>query len=390
MKIAMIGQKGIPTLYGGIERHVEELSIKLAEKNHDIFIYSRKWYTPKEIKEYKGVKIIHTKNLKTKHLDTITHTFTSTMHAIFKLKPDVIHYHGVGPSLLAWIPKLFSRKIKVVSTFHCIDRYHQKWGWFARTFLLLGEKASCAFPHQTISVSKTIQNYCINEYKNIPNLIPNGVSQPKNNTDNKILEELELEPQKYLVMISRLIKHKGAHYLIPAWQIALAKNPEIFADMKLVIVGGASFSDNYVAKLKLIAKNDNSIIFAGWQNGDNLDSLYQNSLMLIHPSENEGLPITVLQAMAHAKPVLVSNIPEHQEVIEDSKYWFENTNIVDLSEKITELIKDKESLEKTGLKNKKISEERYNWNIITKQTEDIYKDITLSEMEDLVPEFYTI
>ena len=139
MKIAMIGQKGIPTLFGGIERHVEKISCSLArKKNREVFIYARSYYTPKKIKKFKGVNVIHLPSIQTKHLDTISNVFFASWRAIFKIKADVIHYHGIGPTLCLWIPKLFSPKTKVVFTFHCRDYFHKKWGWLARFALRFG------------------------------------------------------------------------------------------------------------------------------------------------------------------------------------------------------------------------------------------------------------
>src|SRR3989339_1395132 len=245
MRIAMIGQKGIPALYGGIERHVEDLSRELARQGHDILVYARSWYTPQAITNYRGVKIIHTPSWHTKHLDAITHTFFSTLHAI-RQKPDIIHYHGVGPSLLSWLPRILSPRTKVIATFHCIDRYHQKWGWLARTILRLGEKTACLFPHQTISVSKTIEKYCQNEFNQFTVHIPNGVEKNDRPVGSSLLYQWNLEPNKYLLAVTRLVKHKGMHYLIDAWQIARQQHPELLSDHKLVIAGDSAFTDNYV------------------------------------------------------------------------------------------------------------------------------------------------
>ncbi len=370
MKIFMIGQKGIPAIYGGIERHVEELSVELAKQSHDVVVYAREWYTPKNIATYHGVRIVHTPTLRTKHFDAIFHTFTSTIHALFQ-KADVIHYHGVGPALLSWIPRIFSPKTKVVVTMHCLDRYHQKWGFLARFMLRMGEWMGCVFAHQAISVSKTIQNYCLNEYQKSTAYIPNGVvpAEPQNCS---LIDQWDIAPGKYLLMVSRLVKHKGAHYLLEAWQFARQQNPELLKDYKLVIVGDAAFTDDYVAQLRHIARGDNSIIFTGWQKGRALDELYANSTMLVHPSENEGLPITVLQAMSHARPVLVSDISEHKEVISDERFWFSNTNIISLAQKITELMQNPELLKEKGIKNKALVEKNYNWKDITKQTIALY------------------
>jgi glycosyltransferase involved in cell wall biosynthesis len=370
MKILFIGQKGIPAVYGGIERHVEELAAELVKQGHEVFAYARKWYTPASLKEHRGIKIIHTPTVRTKHLDAIFHTFVSTVHALF-IKPDVIHFHGVGPSLLSWIPRILAPKTKVIATFHCIDRYHQKWGLFARIMLSLGEKAACVFPHQTIAVSKVIQKYCLNEFSKNTVFNPNGVVI-ESAVDKQTIAKWDLVPNKYVLMVSRLVKHKGAHYLIDAWQMAKRQYPELTADLKLVIVGGSSFTDDYVKYLRALAGNDQSIVFTDWQSGEPLNALYANCLMLAHPSENEGLPITVLQAMAGGRPVLVSDIAEHQEVISDGRFWFTNTSAYSLAEKIVELIKNPAMLQEAGEKNLLIVKNHYQWDDIAKKTIDIY------------------
>ncbi len=372
MKIAMIGQKGVPAIFGGIEKHVEELGAQLAKK-HEVLVYARNWYTPKNVTEFKGMKIVHRTTLHTKHLDAIVHTFISTLDAIFMQKADVIHYHGVGPSLLSFIPRILSPKTKVISTFHCIDRYHQKWNWFARLMLAMGEKASCKFAHQTIAVSKTIQNYALNEYKCYTAYNPNGVTPVQTIIGDEYLKEFGLEKGKYLAMISRLVAHKGAHYLIKAYKNAKAKNPQLLKNYKLAIVGDGAFTDKYVEYLHRLAENDKDIVFTGNQSGNKLEELYANAKMLVHPSENEGLPITVLQAMSHGLPTLVSDIPEHQEVINDSHFWFTNASILSLTNKIINLLEKPELLESAGEKNKQTVEKNYAWEDIAKKTESIYQ-----------------
>lgn len=371
----MIGQKGIPAAYGGIERHVEELSVRLAKQGQEVLVYARAWFSPKKITEYQGVKIIHTPTIHTKHLDAIVHTFISTLHAIFISKPDIIHYHGVGPALLAWIPRVFAPRVKVVVTFHCIDRHHQKWGWFARKMLALGELAACRFPHETIAVSQTIRTYCLNEYAKLTTYIPNGATRVDEIPGDDKLEKMNLTSEKYLLMVSRLVKHKGAHYLIPAWQQARATAPELFAGYKLAIVGGGVFTDRYVDELKKLAADDDSIVFTGWKDGEALSQLYAHCKFLVHPSENEGLPLTVMQAMVNARAVLVSDISEHKEIVPDHNFWFMNANINSLSGKIIELMKNPAMLAEAGNKNCQFVAKYFNWNDIAKNTEKLYENL---------------
>jgi glycosyltransferase involved in cell wall biosynthesis len=102
MKIALIGQKGIPARSGGIERHVEELSVRLAKAGHEVYVYSRKHYTQYQDKQYKGVNLIYLPSLRTKHLDAITHTLFASFDAL-RRDFDIIHYQGVVPSTLSLV-----------------------------------------------------------------------------------------------------------------------------------------------------------------------------------------------------------------------------------------------------------------------------------------------
>lgn len=381
----MIGQKGIPAIHGGVERHVHDLSLKLAKKGHDVVVFSRKWYTGKnEDFELNSVKIVHTPSIYTKHLDAISHTFFSTIEAMKKKNNiDVIHYHGVGPSLLAFLPRIFSPKIKVISTFHSIDRYHKKWNFFAKWILKLGERAACKFPHKTITVSRSLENYSTNEYDVKTIYIPNGVNSVEEleNYEEILkvndLKKFNLEKDKYLVMISRLVPHKGAHNLIQAFVNLKNKYPENkkIQELKLAIVGGSAFTDKYVRDLHILASAQNDIIFTDFQSGNVLEELYAGAIALVNPSLSEGLPITVLQAMSHKKPVLVTNIAEHLELIKNPKYIFNENDVRDLEEKLYNFLsEEKENWENEGKQNLEVIHKNYTWDNIVPQIIKVYNN----------------
>lgn len=369
----MIGQKGIPTRWGGVERHVEELSKVLVADGHQVLVYARKWYTGGKVSYLPpGILVVHTPTIHTKHLDTIIHTLTSTVHALFQ-KPDVIHYHGVGPALLSFIPRLFSPRTKVVVTFHCIDRYHKKWNWFSRFMLRLGEWAACTFPHETIAVSKTIREYCLNEYHKTTTYIPNGVNK-KNVTDPQLIKQFGLTPNQYVVMVSRLVPHKGAHYLIRGWQKAKLLNPELLKNYKLAIVGASTFTDAYVNALKEISHDD--VVFSGWQDGENLDALYAQAALQVHPSENEGMPLTVLEGMAHGQAVLVSDIGEHKELIDNQAELFTSADSTSLAHKLIALLSNPTLRSALGAANKQTVTRYFSWKNIGLETIEAYKKNT--------------
>src|SRR3990172_1752401 len=172
MKIAYIGQKGIPAKWGGVESHVEELSTRLAEMGHDVDVYVRDWYTPKNLKNYKNVNLKHVPCLHAKYTDAITHSFFSSVDSAFS-KYDIVHYHAIGPAFFCWIPKI--AKHKVIVTIHRFDYEASKWGYLAKKLLKISEKISLKIPEETIVVAKYQQDY----YRTLDKetvLITNGVN----------------------------------------------------------------------------------------------------------------------------------------------------------------------------------------------------------------------
>jgi len=373
MRIAMIGQKGIPALYGGIERHVDELSKGLADLGQDVFVYCRPWYSKDRADEIDGVKLVYTPSLCSKHFDAITHTFISIIHATLK-GFDVIHIHGVGPALLSWLPKFIKPRQKVVVTFHCIDRKHQKWGIFARLMLRLGEYSACRFSDRTITVSRTLSQYCAEAYDSMTQYIPNGVTLTNAN-GSKELSQFGLEPNGYIVMVSRLVRHKGAHYLIEAYRQLKERNPGALGNKKLVFVGDSAFTDDYVKELRDMAADDQDIIFTGYQSGEALKQLFENAYVCVHPSESEGLPIAVLEAMSYGLPVIASDIPENMEVVEEAGLSFENKNIEDLVRKLEEYLPQSETLKNIGDKAREFVGQNYNWKDISREVSGLYFDL---------------
>ena len=369
MKIAFVGQKGIPMKFGGVEKHVERLAVGLSEKGHKVFVYTRPWYSNPAVKSYKGVKLVSIRSWKTKNLDAITHTFFATLD-VLKKNYDIVHYHGVGPALLAWIPKYFKKNTKVIITFHCVDRFHQKWGWFARFMLRLGEWMAIHASDDTIVVSKTLQLYTSRKYKADTVYVPNGVDCHKKVGVDRIKRKYGLQKGEYFLFLSRLVKHKGAHYLIDAYK-------KLTTDKKLVIVGDAAFTSKYVKKWKKLAGDSKKIVFTGNVSGDSQEwyELFSNAYLFVHPSESEGLPIVVLEAMSFGLPVLVSDITENMEIVGSSHgFSFKNKDVKDLKNKLQYLLGTPELVQKVGEDARKHVEIHYSWDDITQSVLRVYQD----------------
>ncbi|PIP26996.1 MAG: glycosyl transferase family 1 [Candidatus Moranbacteria bacterium CG23_combo_of_CG06-09_8_20_14_all_39_10] len=370
MKIAFIGQKGIPAKSGGVENHVENLAVELAQKGHAVFVYVRNNYTDKNLMEYKGVKLIHLPSIPTKNLDAISHTFFAIVHAIFQ-KYDVVHFHSIGPNSLNFLIKIFKPKTALIATYHCQDYLHQKWGAFARTYLKLGEYMTCKITDKTIVVTKTLQKFVRDKFKKETVVIPSGVRVAKNANTNE-LEKWGLKENEYIISVSRLIRHKGIHYLIEAFKNLEDRN--LTGGKKLVIVGDGFYTSDYVAELKKIAEVSKNIIFVGAQNGEALSQLFSHSYLFVQPSNFEGLSIALLEAMAYGKAVLVSDIAENVEAVAEAGVLFKQGDVVDLENKLAELIGNQERVNALAQAGKERAEKLYNWNELAYKIENVYKE----------------
>jgi glycosyltransferase involved in cell wall biosynthesis len=373
MKIAFIGQKGIPFTFGGIECHVDQLSRGLVRRSHESAVYVRNWYTDKKLKNYEGVSLIHIPTLKTKHLDASVHSLLSSLHAVIA-GFDIIHYHGIGPSFFSFIPRLFGKKI--VATVHRLDWATEKWGKFAKALLKTGEYVSVKIPHQTIVVSKDLKRYFKDKYNQEVIYIPNGVELPVQLAGKLIKERYNLEGRDYILFMGRLVPEKRVDWLVESFLSLAMSSPEL-KDVKLVIAGESSGTDKYVRRLKELGRRSEKIIFCGYTEGREKAEFFSNALLLVLPSYLEGFPIVVLEAKSYGVCVLASNISPHRELIENDVdgVLFETDNFSDLTAKIQNLLHDPQKIVAIGKKAQESMKKNMSWNEVVRKSLDVYTSV---------------
>lgn len=308
IKISVIGTRGIPATYGGVEKHAEELYSRLVKLGFEVSIYARKYYNPDNIEFFKGVKIINIGVINVKGFETFLHSFISTLKATFS-NADVIHFHAQGPALFAFIPKLLTPKKLIMFTCHGIDWKRDKWGFIPALVIKTGEFVSARFTDLKIMVADHLKVYYKNKFNVDSSTVYNGVPILDKVDASNTLKMFKLEKAKYFIFVGRLVPEKAPGVLIEAF-----KNLE--TDYKLVIVGDSAGSNDYVKEIKKSAQEDHRIVFTGFQYQENLQELYSNASAFASASKLEGFPITVLEAMSFSLPVLLSDIPPHKELFE--------------------------------------------------------------------------
>lgn len=309
LRIAMIGQKGLPATFGGIEHHVEQVGRRLAERGHHVTVFCRRSYGEVPSRSYRGMQLRLAPTVGTKHLDAIVHSGTSTALAMAG-RYDVVHYHGLGPGLMSAFPRYLSGTA-VVQTVHGLDHQRGKWGLGARTVLGAAHWLSGHVPHRTVVVSRALGQAYQDAFDRRCDYIPNGVDVPPDLPPSGIVEKWGLQPGRYLLFVGRFVPEKAPDLLLRAYR-------DVAGDVPLVMVGDSSFTDEYTQELHRLAAHDSRVRFTGFVYGDLLSQLYRYASAFVQPSLLEGLPLTLLEAASYARPVVASDIAPHREVLGDA------------------------------------------------------------------------
>lgn len=370
LRIAVLGHKTIPSRQGGIEIVVEELTVRMAAMGHQITVYNRsghhvsgKEFDEKKLKEYKGIRMKYVPTIDKKGLAAMSASFFAAVAAAFG-KYDVVHFHAEGPCAMLWLPKLFGKRC--IATVHGLDHQRAKWGKLASTYIMLGEKCAVKFADEIIVLSEGVQQYFLDTYGRKTRFIPNGVNRPAIREAKIIKDKFGLEKDDYILFLGRLVPEKGLRYLIQAFR-------KVDTDKKLVIAGGSSDTDEFTKELKKMAKGDDRILFTGFVQGEELDELYSNAYVYTLPSDLEGMPLSLLEAMSYGNCCLVSDIDECASVVEDKAYVFEKSNVAELQEKLQEACDNVEQVQKYKDEAADYICGKYNWDDVVEKTLRLYK-----------------
>lgn len=367
MKIAMIGHKYVPSREGGIEVVVDNLSTRMVSLGHEVTLFNRKRKEYPLISEYKGCKVKNIFTINKKSLDAIVYAFFATLKAKKMAKKgelDIIHFHAEGPCLfLNLLPKRKKRKYKIVVTIHGLDWQRGKWGGLATKVILRGEKQAVKYADEIIVLSRNNKQYFANEYHRTVKYIPNGIESPVLHEPEIIKNKYNLDKNNYILFLARIVPEKGLHYLIDAWKLV---KQQISTDKKLVIAGGDSHCSDYFKEVMEKVKDDESIVTTGFVQGQELQELYSNAYLYVLPSDIEGMPMSLLEALSYGNTCLVSDIPENTEVINEDCFVFKRGDVDRLRHQLKKIIRMNINSHENAII-------PFTWDEVVEQTLDIYK-----------------
>lgn len=370
LRIALLGSRGIPATYSGFETFYEQLAIRLAERGHQVTVYNRSHHFAEKRREYKGVRIVTLPSIPSKHLDTLTHSFLSLLHAIFSGN-DIFYMVIVGNSPLALLAHLFRKKI--ILNVDGADSSREKWKGFAKTYLRWSEKTAARFADVVIADSTVIARRYHDLYHRDTLYIPYGANpwpREKEAGNRAVLDRYGLESGNYLLFVSRMTPENCAHILIAAYEKSGSKR-------KLVLVGDAPYVDEYKQQVQALADSNENIIITGYLFGDDYRQISAHCSYFVLPAGIDGTRPVLLDQMAFGNCVVVRDTPANMEVIADAGISFSKNDEIN---SLANVIRDLESDDVTVKNMRQRAMERvmsvYSWEQITDQYEALFQTHT--------------
>ena len=364
----MFGQKRL-SREGGIEIVVKELCTRMAKNGYTVTCYNRSGHHVSGAEydkktEYEGINQKCVPTIEKKGLAAVSSSFFAALYSAFG-KYNVVHIHAEGPAFFSWLPKLLGKR--VIVTVHGLDWQREKWkSGFGSKFIKQGEKNAVKYADEIIVLSKGVHDYFRNQYGRETRFIPNGVNRPEIRKAELITDKFGLTKDSYILFLGRLVPEKGIRYLVEAFK-------NVKTEKKLIIAGGSSDTDSFMKELKELAKDDKRIIFTGFVQGQMLEELYSNAYIYTLPSDLEGMPLSLLEAMSYGNCCLVSDIQECTEVVEDKALIFKKSNVQDLQNKLQEACDSTEKVMELKQQAADYICKKYNWDDVVEETLKLYR-----------------
>lgn len=371
LKIALMGTRGVPASYSGFETCVEQLGQRLVQRGHEVTVYCRSHHITYEGTHYKGMHLVKLPTITNKYLDTMVHSFISSLHALPQ-RYDIALYFIAGNSPVTWVPRLVGTK--TLLNVDGLDWKREKWPTFAKKYIQFAEYLATKLPNIYLTDSQVVQGYYRDRFNDEPPYVPYG-SDVELLPPGDTLAQFGLEPQKYVLFVGRLVPENCAHHLVAAFR-------QLDTDFKCVIVGDAAYAEAYKAELRALAGDDDRIIFTGYVFGKGYQELGSNAYLFVETSGVGGTHPALVEAMAFGNCVVTYNTPENLETIGEAGFAYEGKIGAESLRKIlTKLINNPNLVQEYREKAQSRANTTYTWEAVT----DGYERLFFQAMKQPLP-----
>jgi glycosyltransferase involved in cell wall biosynthesis len=352
VKFAIVGTRGIPARYGGFETFAEELSTRLAARGHHVTVYCRQ----KSESPYRGVFLACLPTIRHKYLDTLAHTYLSTLHLLVH-RQDAVLYCNAANAIFTWMPRALG--MPVALNVDGLERNRKKWNRLAKAWYQVSEWLATWMPNVVVTDAAAIAEYYKQRYHRSSTMISYGAEVgPVEST--AVLDRLNLEPRKYFLYVSRMEPENNGLLVRESFE-------RVDTPFKLALVGDAPYAAEYISKVR--DTKDPRVVMPGAIYGDGYRELGSHCFAYIHATEVGGTHPALIEAMGRGALTLYLDTPENAEVAAGAGLPFTRENLSEVIE-LTSIMPSQERTE-WQLRAIKRVEERYSWDRVTDSYENL-------------------
>ncbi|HEX8071530.1 MAG TPA: DUF1972 domain-containing protein [Pyrinomonadaceae bacterium] len=359
MRIAILGTRGIPASYGGFETFAEQLATRLAARGHAVTVYCRSHYVSPRQLEYRGVRLKVLPTFRHKYFDTVVHTFLSALHATGGRYDAALICNAANAP---FIPILRLAGTPVAINVDGLEHKRKKWNWLARRYYLLAERLATRLPNETVTDARVIQDYYLAHYNQPTTMIAYG-AEVERTPDRAAVRQWGVEPNRYVLYVSRLEPENNAHLVIEAFK-------RVRTSHRLVVVGDAPYAHDYIEQLRASARRDRRIIFTSFVFGDAYRALQQNAYCYVHATEVGGTHPALLEAMGYGNCVLTLATPENLEAVGEAGIPYRDVD--ELVVQLQRVLRDGSLVNAYRQRAQKRVREHYDWERVVDRYEALF------------------
>lgn len=364
LKVAIMGAKGYPYVYGGYDTMIKELGERLVKKNVHVRVYNHRALFREKPRFVNGVECIYTPAIESKSLTQLTHTFFSMIHACFS-DADVIFVVNSGNGPFGLISKIF-RKSTVINV-DGLEWLRPKWKGLGAKYFFWASKMATKFYDQIINDSDEMRRVYLELFDTDSKVIAYGAN-PQESVNQDPIRKWKLESRGYFLIVGRLVPDNNADLIIEGFL-------KSHSDKKLVVVGDVPFQDTWASSLKSI--QDSRLVFTGYiTDPHELAALYSHCYGYFHGHEFGGTNPAMLKALGYGCAILALDTPFNQEMLQNGKhgwYFAKHPDAVKLLVEKAETEPDRmDQLRKTARQG---LTQKYNWDYVTDQYLEVFEEL---------------
>lgn len=357
MKIALAGTRGIPACYGGFETFAEELSRRLVARGHEVRVYCRQRHSAPT---YLGVDLVVLPTIRHKYLDTVIHTFFSTLHLLFH-RVDVALYCNAANAIFLWMPRGVG--IPIALNVDGLERNRKKWNRLGRLWYQMSERLSTWFPNAVVTDAKEIQRYYREKYHKASTMIPYG-AEPSAVSTHAMLDELGLDEDRYFLYVSRMEPENNAVLTREAFE-------KLDTEFRLALIGDAPYANEYIRRVR--NTSDPRVVIPGAIFGTGYAELQSHCFAYVHATEVGGTHPALIEAMGRGALVLYLNTPENAEVAGGCGLVFGHDNLTEVMARALAMSEEERNAYRRAAQRR--VQERYSWDAVTDAYEELLSNL---------------